>query len=35
MLKKDIEDFEIYGFENELVQVLLILISNAKDALTE
>ena len=34
-VKKDIEDFEIYGFENELVQVLLILISNAKDALVE
>ena len=34
IIKKDIKDFEIYGFENELVQVLLILISNAKDALT-
>ena len=33
-VKKVIKDFEIYGFENELVQVLLILISNAKDALT-
>ena len=34
-IKKNIDDFEIYGFENELVQVLLILISNAKDALLE
>ena len=33
--KKEIKDFEIIGFENELVQVLLILITNAKDALVE
>jgi two-component system, NtrC family, C4-dicarboxylate transport sensor histidine kinase DctB len=29
------EDFELYGYENELIQVLLILISNAKDAIIE
>ncbi len=31
-LKTKIEDFDIYGVENEFVQVLLNLINNAKDA---
>ena len=32
-LKKEIIDFEIYGVENELIQALINIISNSKDAL--
>jgi len=34
-IKNEIDNFEYLGFENELIQVLLILISNAKDAIIE
>ena len=30
---QDIEDIEIYGFENELIQVLINIINNSRDAL--
>ena len=33
ILIKDIEDVEIYGYENELIQVIINLINNSKDEL--
>ena len=35
MIKQDIEEFNVYGFEQQLIQVLLNILNNSRDIFVE